>query len=264
MILVQIVAMIVAENAKNVNEKNSFIPQNNVKAIGNKKSDPHINNVATASNFDPSEHYKAKDIEAQKRNSKIDEYDKELWESKDGINYSNNKDSLINCQSTACNGGEYPGWYGCISTSIAAMFRINDGAVGPASSLVKSDDDGTDPDGGLNGYSYENYNKSTVTNGGGCSQSNALDAIKNELASGKVCAVKIANGGQWGHTVVCSGVKSGISLKDATWNDLLFNDVGRGSTDNRKAKPISELDYTGTDYNIPEDGDCCVIIDTTK
>ena len=190
--------------------------------------------------------------------------------STNGINNAAGKEENVTCQSTACTGGEYPGWNGCISTSIAAMFRINDGATGTARSLVNSDTDGSNPTSGTGDYSYSRTVGNSFANGNGGSQSDALEAIKNELAKGKVCCVKIDNGGgNCGHTIVCSGVSSGISLRDSTWSDLLFNDVGRGSASDRTSKPLSEMSYENgngktVSYTQAADNNNTVIIDTTK
>ncbi len=186
--------------------------------------------------------------------------------STNGINLANGQTEKITCQSTDF-GGEFPGWFGCVSTTIAAMFRINDGAVGTACELVNCNDDGTYPTEGLKGFSF--YQFGETLNNNGINQDDALGIIKDQLSNGKTCGVKLernVNGKitDYGHTVLCSGVISGVSIKDATWNDLLFNDVGRGNSLNRESKQISEINYSQTSYSVPSDGNCCVIIDTTK
>ncbi len=190
----------------------------------------------------------------------------EIWAQTTGINLTKNKTSLISCQSTKYS-GEYSGWDGCISTSIAAMFRINDGATGAAKDLVNSDEDGSNPTSGKGVYSFKQKGK--AINGSGIINKDALALIKKELAQNKVCVVKLDRkesgvSTDYGHTVVCSGIKEGVSLTDATWDDLLFNDVGRGSEENRKSKTMSEMPYDNKTYFAPTDNNCSVIIDTTR
>ena len=184
-----------------------------------------------------------------------------IWNNTQGINLSEGNMDKITCQSTQY-GGEYIGWVGCVSTTIAAMFRINDGAEGSASELVDSDPDGSNPSSGLQGYSF--YTNGRTRNGEGINRNEALDLIKKELSEGKVCGVKLDKGTSNGHTVLCSGIREGVSLENATWEDLLFNDVGRGSTANREAKPYTEMNYPGVTYSVPTDGNCYVVVDTTK
>ncbi len=183
-----------------------------------------------------------------------------IWNNTQGINLSEGNMDKITCQSTQF-GGEYIGWVGCVSTTIAAMFRINDGAEGSASELVDSRPDGSYPTQGKGGYTFD---KNGSIEGQGITRNDALNIIKNELANGKVCGVKLDTGTSSGHTVLCSGIREGVSLENATWEDLLFNDVGRGSEVNREAKPYTEMDYDTRRYAIPVDGKCCVIIDTTS
>lgn len=189
----------------------------------------------------------------------------EIWTQTTGINLTKDKTSLVLCQSTEYS-GEYPGWDGCISTSIAAMFRINDGATGAAKDLVNSDTDGSNPTSGKDIYSFKK--KGGAENGLGIINKDALELIKIELAQNKVCVVKLDRkesgvSTKYGHTVVCSGIREGVSLTDATWDDLLFNDVGRSSEENRKSKTMSEMPYDNKTYFAPADNNCSVIIDTT-
>lgn len=146
------------------------------------------------------------------------------------------------------------------------MLRINDNAVGSASELVQCNDNGTNPRYGKGNYNFNKYGQ--TPNGLGINQDEALKLIKTSLSNGDVCCVKLDKGTTDGHTVVCSGVREGVSLEDATWEDLLFNDVGRGDEENRTAKTMEQMSYTGSSgfvkYSAPKDGNCCVIIDATR
>ncbi|MGN0654214.1 MAG: hypothetical protein ACI4KD_04790 [Oscillospiraceae bacterium] len=183
------------------------------------------------------------------------------------INLADGKMDCIRCQSTKAKDGEYPGWYGCVSTSLAAMLRINNGisADVPANKIIISESNGTFPK--RTSQEYSDFSFETYAN---LEQDEALSIIKEQLYDNKVCVVKLDNGSgeDDGHTVVCSGIRNGISLADATWDDLLFNDVGRTDEDNRKGKVMAEMSYQGSSgkvkYSVPEDKKCCVRIDTSK
>jgi hypothetical protein len=131
---------------------------------------------------------------------------------------------------------------------------------------VDSNDDGSDPNyfgTPFNGYSCKSVNEGSCSHDG-ISQATALSAIKEELSKEKVCCVKLDSGnGADGHTVVCCGIEEGVSLRDATWEDLLFNDVGRGAESNREAKTMTEMKAVGKSYKTPDGGACFVIYDTT-
>lgn len=196
----------------------------------------------------------------------------EGMENKYNINLADGKMDCIRCQSTDDNvsryTGEYNGWNGCISTSLAGMLRINNGVSAdvPANKIIISKSDGSFPE--KTSQEYSDFSFETYAN---LEQGDALRIIKEQLYDNKVCVVKLDNGSgeNDGHTVVCSGIRDGISLGDATWDDLLFNDVGRTREEDRKGKVMAEMSYQSlsgrkVEYSVPKGQTCCVRIDTSK